>query len=205
MPILITMLRHGRSRADDEGVHEGRYDSPLTAVGQAQARARAAGWARAGVAFGRIVCSPLVRARETAETVGSALGVDVRVEASWAEFDNGRLAGLTFAEADRLFPQRSPATPYDRRGETGETLVELHCRAAKALQQVVIECPGSTLVVAHGGIINAAIRAALGMPLPAGGLWTGFHLGDTGYIRLAYDPGGPSWACLEFSPGADGS
>ena len=27
-------MRHGRSRADDELVHEGRYDSPLTDVGR---------------------------------------------------------------------------------------------------------------------------------------------------------------------------
>ncbi|WP_412027616.1 phosphoglycerate mutase family protein [Deinococcus yunweiensis] len=37
----MTILRHGRSRADDENVHEGRYDSPLNAEGQAQARALA--------------------------------------------------------------------------------------------------------------------------------------------------------------------
>ena len=40
----LTLLRHGRSRADDENVHEGRYDSPLTAVGRAQAVALAEYW-----------------------------------------------------------------------------------------------------------------------------------------------------------------
>lgn len=29
----LTPLRHGRSRADDEALHEGRCDSPLTGVG----------------------------------------------------------------------------------------------------------------------------------------------------------------------------
>lgn len=38
----LTLLRHGRSRADDEDVHEGRYNSPLTDVGRAQAQALAA-------------------------------------------------------------------------------------------------------------------------------------------------------------------
>lgn len=32
--IHLTLLRHGRSRADDEEVHEGRYDSPLTEAGR---------------------------------------------------------------------------------------------------------------------------------------------------------------------------
>lgn len=31
--IELTLLRYGRSAADDKKVHEGRYDSPLTAVG----------------------------------------------------------------------------------------------------------------------------------------------------------------------------
>ncbi len=56
-PLLsITFLRHGRSRADDENVIEGRYDSPLTETGQAQARARAEGWLRdrVQVAAGRV-------------------------------------------------------------------------------------------------------------------------------------------------------
>jgi len=30
----LTLLRHGRSRGDDENVHEGRYDAPLTEVGR---------------------------------------------------------------------------------------------------------------------------------------------------------------------------
>ncbi len=28
--IFLILLQHGRSLTDDEGVHEGRYDSPLT-------------------------------------------------------------------------------------------------------------------------------------------------------------------------------
>ncbi len=46
--MTITWLRHGRSSGDDEGVHEGRYDAPLTEVGRAQATARAATWQAAG-------------------------------------------------------------------------------------------------------------------------------------------------------------
>ena len=37
----IIFLRHGRSKADDERKHEGRYDSPLTEVGKEQAKRRA--------------------------------------------------------------------------------------------------------------------------------------------------------------------
>lgn len=42
----INLVRHGRSRADDEMVHEGRYASPLTNVGKAQVHSRAEEWRR---------------------------------------------------------------------------------------------------------------------------------------------------------------
>lgn len=69
----LVLLRHGRSRADDEGVHEGRYDSPLTEVGRDQATRLAQRWREQSVQFDRVVCSSLVRARETAEIVAAAL------------------------------------------------------------------------------------------------------------------------------------
>lgn len=76
-PLHLTLLRHGRSRADDERVHEGRYDSPLTDIGRAQARARAEGWKREGRIFDVIVSSTLSRAMATAQIVGQLLGVEI--------------------------------------------------------------------------------------------------------------------------------
>ncbi len=67
--IAVTFLRHGRSRADDEGVHEGRYDSPLTEVGRRQALARGSGWKDVGLMVDEVICSPLKRAHETAAVV----------------------------------------------------------------------------------------------------------------------------------------
>ena len=62
----IIFVRHGRSRADDEGVHEGRYDSPLTEVGRNQAQQRALYFLQKGFVFDRIITSPLQRAAECA-------------------------------------------------------------------------------------------------------------------------------------------
>ncbi len=71
----LTILRHGRSRADDEHVYEGRYDAPLSAEGQAQARALAAYWTANPPGFDRAYCSTLQRAHETARIVTDALAV----------------------------------------------------------------------------------------------------------------------------------
>lgn len=159
----LVLLRHGRSRADDEGVHEGRYDSPLTDVGRDQAARLAGHWREREVRFDRIVCSSLVRARETAEILATVLAVEVEVSDLWMERDNGPLAGLTVAEAASRFPP-APFTsrwaPLTNAG--GESTEALHRRASEALE-FLLNGPGERLlVVAHGGILNAAMRVLLG-------------------------------------------
>jgi 2,3-bisphosphoglycerate-dependent phosphoglycerate mutase len=58
--IQITLMRHGRSRADDEGVHEGRYDSPLTEIGISQVQARADEFLRREFIFDKIIASTMI-------------------------------------------------------------------------------------------------------------------------------------------------
>ncbi|WP_407928457.1 histidine phosphatase family protein [Deinococcus aquaedulcis] len=107
----LTILRHGRSRADDEGVHEGRYDSPLTAQGQAQARALAAYWQAHPPGFDRVYGSTLQRAHETAQIVADALGLPLTATDLLREWDNGPLAGLKRDEALARYP--IPAFRHD--------------------------------------------------------------------------------------------
>jgi len=71
----LTILRHGRSRADDEGVRAGRDDSPLTREGEAQAAALAAYWQAHPPGCDRAYCSTLARAHGTARIITDALGV----------------------------------------------------------------------------------------------------------------------------------
>ena len=79
--IHITFMRHGRSRADDEEVHEGRYDSPLTDVGRHQIAQRGEQWKQDGVQFDLIVCSTLIRAHESAKIIQSSLGGPLELDA----------------------------------------------------------------------------------------------------------------------------
>jgi len=103
--IYITFLRHGRSRADDEEVHEGRYDSPLTNIGRTQAQARAQEFLSRNVHFHRIVSSTLQRAHETAKIIGQLLNVSVEADPDWMEMDDGPLAGLPYAVAAERYPK----------------------------------------------------------------------------------------------------
>jgi 2,3-bisphosphoglycerate-dependent phosphoglycerate mutase len=162
--IVIVFMRHGRSLADDEEEYEGRYDSPLTETGREQARTRAREWQAEGIRFDHIVASPLVRAAETAEIVGQALNVGFETDPNWMEVDNGPLAGRPYGDPQTQSlwrPIRNPFAPYTTTGE-GESTWELHCRAIRALQRMVRRGPGQFLVVAHGGILNAALHCIVG-------------------------------------------
>ncbi|MCE2435705.1 MAG: histidine phosphatase family protein, partial [Candidatus Latescibacteria bacterium] len=92
--IKIMFMRHGRSRADDENVIEGRYDAPLTDVGREQAEVRAKELKARKIKFDRIIASPLKRACETAQIAGNILSVGVEFDEDWMEKDNGPIAGL---------------------------------------------------------------------------------------------------------------
>jgi 2,3-bisphosphoglycerate-dependent phosphoglycerate mutase len=199
--INITLMRHGRSRADDEGVHEGRYDSPLTDTGKSQAQARAEDFLRREFQFDKIIASTLIRARETAEIIGNALSVSVETDPDWMEFNNGPLAGLPFDVAEERYPTPSFRNPYEPFHGTGESDWEFHRRGAQAIETVVRKGIGSYLVVSHGGILNATLRTILGSPPFTWRQGAVFAFGDTGYIRLSYQPTYNRWKFIEFNGG----
>jgi 2,3-bisphosphoglycerate-dependent phosphoglycerate mutase len=196
--IHITFLRHGRSLADDENKHEGRYDALLTEIGREQASRRALGWQAEEVYFDRIISSPLIRARETAEIIAHALGMSIETDPDWMELDNRPLAGLTFEEGKARYPLPAFRNPYEPLHGIGESDWEVYCRAARAVEKVVRRGPGSTLIVAHGGILNMALRTIVGAAPPVNrtGIWFGFS--DTGYARVNYDPEKHQWVLVEL-------
>jgi broad specificity phosphatase PhoE len=74
--IRLFWMRHGESTWNVAGREQGRTaHPPLTELGRAQVAAAADDLALWGVTG--IVCSPLVRARESADLVGARLGLDV--------------------------------------------------------------------------------------------------------------------------------
>ena len=158
-PLRLTLLRHGRSRADDENVHEGRYDSPLTEVGRAQAQALAAYWAAHPPGFDRAYCSTLCRASETAAIVTAPLGLTPVPSDLLREWDNGPLAGLSHEEAAERYPIpdfRPEFAPYTRDG--GESQAAIRARALHALEWLWQAGGENVLVVSHGGFLNSMLR-----------------------------------------------
>jgi len=198
-----TLLRHGRSVADDENVFEARYDARLTEVGEEQARLLGERWKTEGRSYDLVVASPLKRAARTAEIIAEALSAPVETDERWLEIDAGGLSGLPKDEGLKRFPTMNDYHgPYDRiAGGTGESESQVHARALYALEALINMGARSCLVVSHGAFLNAAVRMVFGIPIPVNRNGSLFRFRDTGYMDLAYRRENHRWVLLGFTSG----
>ena len=194
----VTFLRHGESVGNVENRHQGHADFPLTEKGRAQAHTLAERWQAEGVIFDQVISSPLLRARQTAEIVCTALGVPLEFDADLMEVNNGLLAGLNNEEAADVLMSPESMTAYTHFGKTGESRWELYLRAGKVIQKLVDAPPGKTLVVAHGGILNTIMYAILGIPIQPGYTGARFMFHNTTFTTFTYDPVRHYWRLLHF-------
>ncbi|HVB27608.1 MAG TPA: bifunctional RNase H/acid phosphatase, partial [Mycobacteriales bacterium] len=204
-PTATLLLRHGETRWTAEKRFCGSTDLPLTERGQAQGAAVAERLAEGGIERlvggrpGRIVSSPLVRARETAALVADRLGVPVTVEDALRETDFGAWEGATFAEAQEQWPSEVAAWLADPElaPPGGESFASTSRRVRAARDRLLSDYPGEpVLVVAHVTPIKQLLRFALDAPPvalyrmqldPAGLSVVDFYADGPSVVRLVND------------------
>jgi phosphohistidine phosphatase len=76
----LYLMRHGIAVTADQPGVESDGERPLTPKGIKRMRRAARGLRRLGVSFDAILTSPLVRARQTADIVATALGLEAHLE-----------------------------------------------------------------------------------------------------------------------------
>ncbi len=141
-------------------------DIPLTATGREQAALAAARLAARG-GLDLIVTSPLARARQTADAVAAATGLEPVVQDGWTEIDFGEWEGLTHAEAERAWPEQMAAWLNDTGAAPpgGESLAATSDRVLTALDSLLAGHPGATvLIVSHVTPMKILLRHALLAP-----------------------------------------
>jgi broad specificity phosphatase PhoE len=163
----VYLARHGQTAYNREGRFQGHLPVPLDDTGRAQAAALAE--RAASHALTALWCSPLVRARQTADIVARRIGLEPQVDARLAETDVGDWTDRTYTdvraeapEAFAAFVGGDPAFGFPG----GESFAEHGVRVAAALADVERgELPA--LVVCHGIVIRIALvqRAGRGGPL----------------------------------------
>ena len=194
----FVFLRHGESVGNAEERFQGQSDFPLTEKGRRQALALAERWLRERMKFDLVLTSPLSRAKETAELIGSKLDVPVEADPIWLERNAGEVSGLTRDEALKLYPEPEFTTHYDAFGENGEGDWELYLRAGKALHGLIKRPAGKYLIVTHGGLLNKVMYVILGIPVQANNNGPRFRFNNTGFAEFNYRPVRHQWRMLRL-------
>ncbi len=192
----IILLRHGESIGNADGFIQGQADFPLTELGRQQAQVLAARWLEEGVTFDHVISSTLIRARETAEIITSALNIPVEYDPIWKERSFGQLEGMRDEDVELTDPGVDFWHPYHTIGKTGESMVDLYIRANQAVQNLLRRPIGRYLVVSHGAILNMVLFSILGLS-PQGRIHSpGFRFQNTSFATLTYIPDQRVWMVL---------
>jgi len=167
----LLLLRHGETEWSKSGRHTGRSDIPLTPAGEE----RAASLRPRLVAMTPtlILCSPLHRARRTAELAGLW---PAELDDDLLEWDYGAWEGRTTAEirAELGDPEwtvwQGPVPVGDTRGEQPD---DVAIRAARVLRRCrpVLDEGGTCALIAHGHVLRILTATWLGLPARDGRLW----------------------------------
>jgi len=152
------LIRHGETTWSASGRHTGRRtDLPLTPRGENQAGALAS--RLAGQHFALVMCSPLTRARRTAELAGLD---QVTLDPDLEEWDYGDFEGLTTEEIRAKIPGW---TIWEGPWPGGETIDEVAQRADRVVARVRALATGETAaLVGHGHMLRVVAARWLGAP-----------------------------------------
>ena len=183
----IAFVRHGLTDWNLARRMQGRTDIPLNEEGRAQARAVAETLADelaapGAVGWDSIVSSPLQRARETAELIGTRLALPpVTEEPLFTERSFGIAEGLAVADAQQRWPE------FD--GEDMEPDAEVALRGRQGLTALAERLPGSrVLVVSHGAFIRHLLAEIAGVPRA-----TIPRIENVAVSRVGLDPDRAEW------------
>ena len=174
----LLWVRHGEPVRIEPGSGV-RADPELTARGAEQAQ-RLAAWL-AFEPIDAIVCSPLLRAVDTAAPIAKACGVEVEVVEGLIEYDSN---------SDHYIPMEELRANKDERWQAmvdgtwdlfGADLPDVfRARVDGTVSELISRFAGKRVVaVCHGGVINVALGSVLGVEQP---LW--FEPGYTSLSRM---------------------
>jgi probable phosphoglycerate mutase len=148
----IYAARHGETELNAQRLVCGATDLPLTDNGIAQAHKLAEHLLDKGIEL--IFCSDMIRARQTAEVVGNALGIQPIADHRLHEFNFGSMEKCSwddeeFLRRKQVFAERFP--------DGGESILEGAHRVYSFLDEMLVSCGGKTLLIVSHGWTNRFI------------------------------------------------
>ncbi|CAB4884338.1 unannotated protein [freshwater metagenome] len=167
VPTTIHFIRHGETILTPTRKFSGTgaLDPELTEDGLAQAERVAAEVVKLKPEV--LISSPLKRARQTADAIAQTTSLEVIEDTDWYELSFGTWDGKSIEEVKNETPDDYQAwldsSSYGPGG--GESYDEARIRIDAALEKVVAEYPGkSIVVVTHNGVIKSAVNIVIDGP-----------------------------------------
>ena len=164
MPTLY-VIRHAQSEANALNVLAGQKDYPLTAQGHDDARHIAERFCER-YQPDRIICSPLLRTRQTAQPFADLLHQQVEFDPRIMEQNMGRFSSMSYAEAEA-----DPSYHADRSARWnwipagGGESYEMVATRIRAFLTDLLQVQGEILVVTHS-VAMRLLRANIEHTLP---------------------------------------
>lgn len=153
---VLALVRHGQTDWNAAGRLQGHTDVPLNSLGRQQAHD--AGTSLSAGRWDVLVSSPLGRAVETAQIIGSQLGLELAetvpelLERDYRGIEGTVLRGMDRPRIDQLMRHAEPEADVAVRGIVG-------------LQALLRTYPEQNIVaVAHGTILRLTLNVLHGTP-----------------------------------------
>lgn len=187
----LVVIRHGETQANAEGRYLGALDVGLNDTGTAQVTRLAQLMAATEVPFQRLLTSPLLRARQSAELVSRTLALPALIVPAFRERHVGIFEGLTQAEARERYPElwaRNITRRWTAAPPEGESLDAVIARVSLGLTTLAEEAQGERVLLVAHGVVAKVIRTLT---------TTGFsdffdwQLPNGGYLVVAKASNGP--------------
>lgn len=162
----IYLIRHGETDWNQAGLLQGQTDIALNAQGLEQAREAAERLKE--VPFDIAFCSPLIRAKRTAETIIGDRKINLTTDERLRELNFGPWEGV-----DIRTIKDAASQPFTNPGsyippEGAESFAQLYKRSGEFVDQVLLPLEGTyetVLVVAHGGVNRSILNPVLNIPV----------------------------------------
>ena len=199
MTTELILIRHGESTSNIDRIATSAHEGyPLTERGRAQAVA--AGRRLSTLAVDHIYCSPIQRARQTAQLVGGSVRAPISVRPGLEEIDVGIHEGR--AESDVALNAVTNFERWLRLGDLehgfdgGENAVQVADRVSAVLVDLARQHSGGTaIVVSHGGALALAL-VRLCHNVPAEFAWANL-LDNCSTVMVSVD--GEVWTCRSWA------
>jgi uncharacterized phosphatase len=180
--VRVTLIRHGQSVGNAQGILQGQKDFPLSAQGIQEAKKIAQWLAKEQIDL--IYSSDLARAYETAQEIAKHHGVEVIRDNKLREVSFGSFEGLTQAEISKQYPEYAGQDWLSIGLEGMEQIEQVRSRALGVLHVLLEKHQGKHVyIVSHGAFISTFLMAVLQVE------WKGtraFAIGNTSMTTIDF-------------------